>query len=148
MTTPCGQLSTHSTAPCCPADQAHVHLALPPVPPNGYFKQPVWCGGCVHKTDKIRKAFKQELMRANVIHPVTCCTPQGVMLARLCPGCAPHKGPLASGLRLQDCIRLNAPGGAPVELDMSLGKVRNSVTTLPVTIAFVPTNTRCWYCCA
>lgn len=46
------------------------------------------------------------------------------MLARLCPGCAPHKGPLATGLRLQDCIRFHAPGGAPVELDTAIGKVR------------------------
>jgi hypothetical protein len=49
------------------------------------------------------------------------------MVARLCPGCAPHKGPLATGVRLQDCIRLNAPGGAPVELDVALGKVCGGV---------------------
>lgn len=46
------------------------------------------------------------------------------MVARLCPGCAPHKGPLATGLRIQDCLRLTAPGGAPLELDVALGKVR------------------------
>jgi hypothetical protein len=46
------------------------------------------------------------------------------MIARLCPGCAPHKGPLATGLRVQDCLRLTAPGGAPLELDVALGKVR------------------------
>lgn len=47
----------------------------------------------------------------------------GIMLARLAPDCRPLQGPLATGVRLQDCIRLSGPGGAPVELDMALGKV-------------------------
>lgn len=30
---------------------------------------------------------------------------------------------MATGVRLQDCVRLHAPGGAPIELDVALGKV-------------------------
>eukprot|EP00775_Hariotina_reticulata_P003525 gene3525-3794_t len=47
----------------------------------------------------------------------------GVLLARLAQECRLHRGPLATGLRLQDCVRLSGPGGAPVELDMAVGKL-------------------------
>lgn len=56
--------------------------------------------------------------------PVAANNPSvGVMVARLAQECRPHRGPVATGLRLQDCIRLSGPGGAPVELDLALGKV-------------------------
>lgn len=60
--------------------------------------------------------------------PLRCNSPSaGVMLARLAPDCMPLRGPLAAGVRLQDCLRLTGPGGAPVELDMALGKVCGAV---------------------
>jgi hypothetical protein len=48
----------------------------------------------------------------------------GLMMARLAQECRPHRGPVATGVRLQDCVRVSGPGGAPVELDVALGKVR------------------------
>jgi hypothetical protein len=48
----------------------------------------------------------------------------GLMMARLAQECRPHRGPVATGVRLQDCVRMSGPGGAPVELDVALGKVR------------------------
>jgi hypothetical protein len=48
----------------------------------------------------------------------------GLMMARLAQECRPHRGPVATGVRLQDCVRMSGPGGAPVELDVALGKVK------------------------
>jgi hypothetical protein len=48
----------------------------------------------------------------------------GLMMARLAQESRPHRGPVATGVRLQDCVRMTGPGGAPVELDVALGKVR------------------------
>lgn len=47
----------------------------------------------------------------------------GLMLSRLAQECRPLQGPLATGVRIQDCIRMMGPGGALMELDMALGKV-------------------------
>jgi len=46
------------------------------------------------------------------------------------------RGPLATGFRLQDCLRLSGPGGAPVELDMTLGKVGETGLWRPAAVAF------------
>lgn len=51
----------------------------------------------------------------------------GLLVSRLALECQPLQGPLAAGVRLQDCVRLSGPGGAPVELDMALGKVRSNL---------------------
>ncbi|KAF6261120.1 hypothetical protein COO60DRAFT_810130 [Scenedesmus sp. NREL 46B-D3] len=56
--------------------------------------------------------------------PVAANSPAlGLMLARLAHECRLHRGPVAAGVRLQDCVRVSGPGGAPVELDLALGKL-------------------------
>jgi hypothetical protein len=79
-----------------------------------------WCPPPPHT----RPSQSEPRARAHPRERTRTLAHQGILVSRLAQGCQPLKGPLAAGLRLQDCIRVTAPGGAPVELDVAAGKVR------------------------